>query len=179
MSVLLRSTTTDALDAEGLAELFLAEKQRRAISRTIGEELRRAREEVGWSRVELADRLPSGVGDRTLLSYEHGTRQLTFLRFLEICWVLGVDPLSLARLALQRARLQLHKMAIRVDLRAMSRDHSDTYRPMLQWARNTLNEHPDGVIELEPIVVKHLALSVGCDYRGLINHLSRFIPDDY
>ncbi len=110
---------------------------------------------------------------------QYGSRQLTFVRFLEICWALGVDPASVVRLALQRSRLQLRKMAIRVDLRALSTDQSDTYRPILPWARNTLNEHPDGVVELDPIVVKHLANSVGCDYLGLVNHLARFIPDDY
>lgn len=150
----------------------------KAIQKAVGEELRRAREARGWSRVELADRLPSGIGDRTVLSYEHGTRELSFLRLLEICWALDVDLTSLVRTALQRARINLDKQAIHVDLRALSRDESVTYRSMVQWARNALNEYPDGTIELEPVVVKHLALSVGCDYHGLINHLARYIPDE-
>lgn len=41
----------------------------RTISRAIGEELRRAREATGWSRGQLVAQLPSGIGDRTLLSY--------------------------------------------------------------------------------------------------------------
>lgn len=168
----------DTLWAESLAEDFTSERWNNAISRALGEELRRAREERGLSRVELAAMLPSGIGERTLLSYEHGTRRLTFLRFLEIGWALGVDPLALARQALQRARIQLDKLTLRVDLRALTRDESSTYRSVVQWARNTLNDHPDGVVEVEPVVVRHLAYSVGCDHRGLINHLARFIPDD-
>jgi ribosome-binding protein aMBF1 (putative translation factor) len=49
------------------------EATEKVISRAIGEELRRAREATGWSRLQLVSRLPSGIGDRTLLSYEHGT----------------------------------------------------------------------------------------------------------
>jgi hypothetical protein len=162
----------------GKAKNVAHERLTKAIRRALGGELRRAREACGLSRVELADQLPSGIGDRTLLSYEHGTREMTFLRFLEICWVLAVDPMSVARAALQRARINLDKQSIHVDLRALSRDESITYRSMVQWARNALNEFPDGTVELEPVVVKHLALSSGCDYHGLVNHLARYIPDE-
>jgi len=61
----------------------------KVISRALGEELRRAREALGWSRGHLVARLPSGIGERTLLSYEHGTRHLTALRFVELCRALG------------------------------------------------------------------------------------------
>jgi len=57
----------------------------KAISRALGEELRREREALGWSRAQLVARLPSGIGDRTLLSYEHGTRHSTALWLIEIC----------------------------------------------------------------------------------------------
>jgi ribosome-binding protein aMBF1 (putative translation factor) len=51
----------------------------KVISRAIGEELRRAREAAGWSRLQLVSRLPSGIGDRTLLSYEPAPRGALFL----------------------------------------------------------------------------------------------------
>ncbi len=50
----------------------------RAISRAVGEELRRAREAKGWSRAQLVGMLPSGIGDRTLLSYEPAPRGALF-----------------------------------------------------------------------------------------------------
>lgn len=62
----------------------------KVISRAVGEEMRRTREAKGWSRNYLVTRLPSGIGARTLLSYEHGTRHLTLLRFIEVCRALGV-----------------------------------------------------------------------------------------
>lgn len=151
----------------------------KAISRAIGEELRRAREACGWSRLQLVSRLPSGIGDRTLLSYEHGTRHPTALRLIEICHALGVDMPTLARRALQRARVHLENLALQVDLRALMNDKNHIYRPMVQWARNALNEHPDGVVEVVPVAVRNLALFVGCPYDDLVNHLARFTPDDY
>jgi transcriptional regulator with XRE-family HTH domain len=149
----------------------------KAISRAIGAELRRAREACGWSRIQLTARLPSGIGERTLLSYEHGTRQMTALRLIEICHALGTDMPTLVRRALQQARIHLENLPLQVDLRALINNGSDTYRPMVQWARNTLNEHPDGIVEVLPVAVRNLALFVGCTYRDLVNHLARFTPD--
>jgi transcriptional regulator with XRE-family HTH domain len=148
----------------------------RAIARAVGDELREARNGQGWSRVGLVAELPSGIGERTLLSYEHGTRHLTVVRLIEICHVLGVDAPALLRDALQRARIHLENLSIRVDLNALVKDANDRYRPMLQWARNALNEHPSGITEVEPAVVKNLALFVGCDYTALAKYLARFIP---
>jgi transcriptional regulator with XRE-family HTH domain len=150
----------------------------KAISRTIGEELRRAREALGWSRVQLVAQLPSGIGDRTLLSYEHGTRHLTVLRFIEICRELGVAPSTLLNQALQRARIHLSNLVLRIDLRFMLNDRSDKFRPMHQWARNKLNENPDGVVELLPSSVRELATFVGCRYEELAGWLARFLPED-
>lgn len=149
----------------------------KAISRAIGEELRRARETCGWSRPQLAARVPSRISDRTLQSYENGTRQPTAIRLIEICYAMGVDMPSLMRRALQRARIHLQNMAIQIDLYALMNDRNDTFRPMAQWACNSLNEHPDGVVEVAPAVVRNLALFVGCPYRDLVDYLARFIPD--
>jgi transcriptional regulator with XRE-family HTH domain len=153
------------------------EASEKVLSRAIGEELRRAREATGWSRWQLVARLPSGIGDRTLLSYEHGTRHLTVLRFLEICRALGFAAPTLLTHALQRARLELANLALQVDLRALLNDGSDTYRPMVQWAKNKLNKFPDGVVELPPSSLAELADFVGYPYQDLANYLARFTPD--
>jgi transcriptional regulator with XRE-family HTH domain len=149
------------------------------VGRAVGEELRRAREARGWSRAQLVAQLPSGIGDRTLLSYEHGTRNLTMARFIELCHVLREDPAKLLNRALQRARINLDSLVIRVDLRALLKDGSDTFRPMHQWARNTLNEHPDGTVELAPVVVQNLASFVGCPWQALSSYLARFVPNQH
>jgi transcriptional regulator with XRE-family HTH domain len=152
--------------------------EEKAISRAISEELRRARETQGWSRIQLVSLLPSGIGDRTLLSYEHGTRHLTALRLIEICQALGVDAPTLLNQALQRARIHLANLVLRIDLRFLLNDRSEKFRPMHQWARNRLNDTPDGVAELPPSSVRELATFVGCTYQELGNFLCRFLPDD-
>lgn len=143
------------------------------ISRAIGEELRFAREATGWSRLQLVSFLPSGIGDRTLLSYEHGTRHLTVLRFIELCRALGVAAPTLLNHALQRARINLQNLVLQIDLRFLLNDQSDKFWPMHQWAQNKLNDHPNGVVELPPSSVRELATFVGCTYTELANYLRR------
>lgn len=149
----------------------------KTISRAIGEELRRAREAQGWSRGHLVSRLPSGIGDRTLLSYEHGTRHLTVLRFIELCRALEVAAPTLLNQALQRARIHLQNLMLQIDLRDLLNDRNEKFRPMHQWAKNKLNESPTGVVELPPSSVRELATFVGCSYQDLAGYLSRFIPE--
>jgi transcriptional regulator with XRE-family HTH domain len=153
------------------------EVSEKTISRAIGEELRRAREAAGWSRLQLVARLPSGIGDRTLLSYEHGTRHLTVLRFIEICRALSVAAPTLLNQALQRARIHLQNLVLQIDLRHLLNDRNERFRPMHQWARNKLTENPDGVVELPPSSVRELATFVGCTYHELADYLARFIPE--
>lgn len=155
------------------------EKTRDAFARAIGEELRRAREAHGWSRVQLSRRLPPGYGDRTILGYEHGTQRLFLDKLVELCVVLRVDPGTIITRGLGRAKLYLEHLSLHVDLNALLDDNrgSGTFGPMRQWARNTLNEHPDGIVEIEPTVVRNLALFIGCSHEALANYLARFTPD--
>lgn len=149
----------------------------KTISRAIGEELRRAREALGWSRGHLVSLLPSGIGDRTLLSYEHGTRHLTVLRLVELSRALGVAAPTLLNQALQRARIHLQNLVLLIDLKHLLNDRNEKFRPMHQWARNKLNEHPEGVVEVSPASVRELAAFVGCTYSELATYLSRFLPE--
>lgn len=160
--------------ATGGVEFDVAE---RAISRAVGEELRRTREAHGWSRGQLTTMLPSGIGERTILSYEHGTRHLTVLRLIEMCRALGVAADTLLANALQRARIHLENLDLRIDLQAMLGDDSDKFRPMIQWARNKLNETSNGIAELAPAALRELATFAGYGDRELANYLARFVPD--
>jgi len=148
-----------------------------AITRAVGEELRRTREARGLSRLQLVALLPSGIGDRTLLSYEHGTRQLSVLRLAELSWALGTDAPTMFARGLQRARLLVENLTLAVDLHALLGDERVTFRPLAQWARNLLNEQPDGIVEVEPAVVRHLASFIGCASTELADHFARFVPD--
>src|SRR4051812_34316958 len=95
-----------------------------AITEAVGEELRRVREARGWSRADFVKRLPSGIGDRTLLAYEHGLRHLTLSRLFELSQGLEVDAVVVMRRGVQRARLYLENLSLDVDLRALLDDSS-------------------------------------------------------
>lgn len=130
-----------------------------------------------WLVAVFVGLLPSGIGERTLLSYEHGTRQLTLFRLAELSWALEVDAPTVFARGLQRARLLVENLTFAVDLRAVLADERVRFRPLAQWARNTLNDHPSGIVEFEPAVVQHLASFIGCTQRELADHLVRFTPD--
>lgn len=146
------------------------------LSRALGEELRSAREARGWTRAELSVLLPSGIGERTLLSYEHGVRHSTFLRLVEIGQVVGVDAATLMARAMLRARHHAETLTLRVDLNKVCTDETDDFGPMRVWARHALVDHPGGVVEVVPLVAKHLAWVVGRSHRELAKHLLRFTP---
>lgn len=149
----------------------------KAISRAVGEELRRAREAKGWTRGFLVKRLPSGIGARTLLSYEHGTRHLTVLRFVEVCKVLEIAAPHALGLALQRARIHVNRLALWVDLRLLVADNTTQFRSMILWAHNKLIEHPAGIVEVTPSAVREMATMMSATAEDLAVYLTRFTPD--
>jgi transcriptional regulator with XRE-family HTH domain len=149
----------------------------RILSRAIGEEIQRARKALGLSRPQLSALLPSRIGQRTLLSYEHGIRHPTVLRLVEIGQAVGVDAATMLHRALLRAGDYVVTMTLHVDLHALLADKTRVFRPLAPWARNTLNENPEGVAEVDPPVVANLALFIGCRHRELARHLAQFTPE--
>jgi hypothetical protein len=111
------------------------------------------------------------------LSYEHGTRQLTVLRLLELAEVLEVPASVIVTQALQRARLCLRNVTVRVDLRRVLENTSVHYRPLVPWARNRLPGSVDGVVEVSPEGVRELAAVIGRSHGEMSAYLARFAPD--
>jgi transcriptional regulator with XRE-family HTH domain len=148
----------------------------KTIAKALGEELRRARETKGWSRAQFVSLLPSGIGERTLLAYEHGIRQLTVIRLVELCDALGVTPPGTLTLALQKAEVYLQNLELQVDLRLLLADHGNKFRSIFPWARNRLTEEPDGIIELAPSAVRELAAFIGYPHDDLAGYLAKFTP---
>jgi transcriptional regulator with XRE-family HTH domain len=151
---------------------------RRLVSRALGAELRRVREERDMSRAQLVELLPSGIGERTVLAYEHGAREMSVTRLLELCATLEAEPTSLVRMTLQRVEVGLDNLVLHVDVRALLHDPKPLYRPMVKWARNKLKRHPDGIVDVEPAAVRELADLVGCSHNDLATHLARFLPGE-
>lgn len=155
------------------------EETDRTITRVLGEELRRARDDLGWTRAELVSRMPSNVHVQTLAYYEQGLRQCTVVRLVEICKALGVSAPELLGLALQRAEIDLHNIALRVDLHALLEDKRTELRPLRRWARNRLADAPDasGVARLDRAVIDELALFLGFTRAQFVRYLVGFTPN--
>lgn len=149
----------------------------RAFARILGQEIRRAREERGWTRVQLVEQLPSGIGDRTLLSYEHGIRHLTVVRFVEISRVLGVAASDLLARALEKA-WDLNAFSIRVNLRAVLRDEKDGFEAVRNWAKKRLESNPSTEVLLPPVTIRELALVLGFSHAALAGYLTEFATQD-
>lgn len=147
------------------------------MSRAVGEELRQTREAKGWSRDKLVKRLPSGIGARTVLSYEHGTRHLTLRRFVEVCQALETTAPLVLGLALQRAQLYVDRLSLWVDLWQLADDNTAKFELMILWANNKLVEHPDGVVQVTPSVVREMATLMTVTAKDLATFLTEFTPD--
>lgn len=149
----------------------------RVLAKVLGQELRVARESRGWSRTELVGKLPSGIGDRTLLSYEHGIRTLSVARFVEICRALGVAASEILDRALEKAR-DLRAFSLKVDLRAILRDERAEFEPVRLWARNRLREDPNADVLLAPVTVREMAAVFGFSHAVLAAYLVEFTSGD-
>lgn len=148
------------------------------ITRAIGEEIRKARRSMGWTRLQLAERMPTDIHIRTLAAYEQGARQCAIVRLVEICLALGVAPTSLLGLALRRAEVDLQTIGMEVDLHAVIHDEQAELEPLRNWARKQLQSKPDGpgVARLNHSVIEGMALLLDFTRSELIQHLSRFTP---
>lgn len=64
-----------------------------AFARSVGRNIRRARQAAGLSKEQLADR--AGIHWTVLVSYEAGSGVPILETFVKIAWALGVPPASL------------------------------------------------------------------------------------
>ncbi|MDQ3401834.1 MAG: helix-turn-helix domain-containing protein [Actinomycetota bacterium] len=151
----------------------------RLMARVLGDEIRRARTAVGLSRAELAYQLAADIKERTIQMYELGTRQCTVARFIDICQRLDVAAPELLSRAMQRAKVDLHRLTVQVDLPTLLRDNSRDLEPLRGWAKNRLDASgQDGpsVVHLEPFVVRELAVLCGLTAWQFADRLGAFAP---
>ena len=148
------------------------------ITRALGEELQRARRQVGWTRAQLVQRMPSAIHIRTLATYEQGVRQCTVARLVEICHTLGVAATDVLGLALQRAEIDLQSIGLQIDLREVVRDDQAELESLREWANKRLADDPEGsgVIRLNRAVIGEMAILLGYTRSELVRHLARFTP---
>lgn len=148
-----------------------------AFARVLGHEIRRAREERGWTRAQLVEKLPSGIGDRTLLSYEHGIRHVTVCRFVEIIRTLGDSASEVLAKALERAD-DLRGRQLHVNLRRLVKDEKKGFESVRKWAKNRLAHYPSPIVLLSPHTLRELSVALDLTHTELTSYLIEFCPAD-
>lgn len=151
----------------------------RAIAGAIGQEIRRARSAIGWTRTDLVERLDSDIHIQTVAGYEQGVRHCTVARLVEICRALGVPAPELLALALQRAEIDLETTELRVDLHAIVRDEQPELTALRAWAHHRLRDDAEGTgtVKLEPAAIEIMADFCQMSHSALLRHLSAFTPE--
>jgi transcriptional regulator with XRE-family HTH domain len=142
----------------------------------LGQEIRAAREDRGLSRAELVERLHASIQSQTLATYEQGTRQCTVLRFVEICQAIGVSAPDVLTSALNKARVDLRTLTLRVDVSALaSTDDEGTISQLRQWAQNLLRWYPASpVAELTPAEIAQMAIVCDVAHEDMTTLLLNF-----
>jgi len=149
----------------------------RAFTRALGEELRRAREHVGWSQSELVARMPSSLHVKTLATYEQGIRQCTVVRLLEICRSLGVLAPDVLGRAMMHAEIDMQRTGLDVDLSALADDTRTEVRLLRRWARNRLANNPvSEIARLDGGAIQEMAAIFGLHLSDLVRQLEKFSP---
>jgi hypothetical protein len=142
-----------------------------------GAELRLERERQKLTRVQLLTIMGDPIGERALLFCENGRRELTLVRWVELCIGLDVDPTILLGLALQRTRYFLKNFPIYVHLPSLLRDHQPEFRKLDTWARyKRQRTGMNDVAKLTPAAITELADFIGSDRGRLAYYLAQFVP---
>lgn len=151
-----------------------------AARRAIGAELRRARDTVGWTRAELAARLPFSIHVQTIAGYERGSVQCSASRFVLLCETMGVPAPEVLAWAMQRAGIDLPTTGVQVDLHAVVHDRTPDLLPLRRWARQRLKDGPDssgaGVARLAWSAVQEMATMFGMGLDDFARTLVVFTP---
>lgn len=122
------------------------------VDQVLGNELRRRREELRWSREQLCARLPSGICVQTLSGYEHGKRAISVRRLWELCASLGCLPHEVLAVVDRRVAGE-HALpgdsstpaaAVSVELIRLATVRDPRLAPLRRWARASIQHQPHG-----------------------------------
>lgn len=84
----------------------MADEPASEFDQALGAELRAIRERKGWTRLQAVEALRAAtgveIGDRTLLTYEHGIRHIAAARLVELAAAYSVPATLIMSDALQR-----------------------------------------------------------------------------
>lgn len=166
------------MDGSNVCPVWAAAGWDESYQRILGEELRKLREQRGWTRRRLQTKLGLDVSLPTLTTYELGTRQVGAVRLVQICLALGEDIGEL----LARVHGRLGSATVDaatvdaacwvVDLAEAAECNDPRLLPLRGWARSRLAVGQSGTVQVYLSGLR--ALAVLCDVDVL--ELTRLLP---
>lgn len=132
----------------------------------IGGELRRLRNNRGWTLSTMCARLAADTGHeiacQTLASYELGTRTASVFRLAALCYTLGVRTVDIWSTVETELFGREGDDIVHVDLRKVAEiEHADL-APVRAWARTQLGGNT-WMVALTPLAITSLATVCGLD----------------
>jgi len=137
----------------------------------MGRELQRIREDVGFTRRNVAANLDGGMHHQTIYHYEYGTRDLSVIRLVQLAMLLGVYAPDVLAAVLQQSRVDLS--IVTVDPVAVLLDEGSPV-VLRHWAQ-PLAQQP-GPVRLTMAAVFELAAELDLDAPDLLDCLVRYTP---
>jgi transcriptional regulator with XRE-family HTH domain len=153
------------------------------LAQTLGNELRTARTQRGWTRKQMRAHLTSDntdgsendeVSQQTLATYELGTRRISVERLVELCAVLGQSPDQLLLRAITGAIGTDHADRVEVDLSTLARTGDPRLQHLRRWAAVRVRQRPASlppVQELDEHALAALAALAGTTSNELVHAL--------
>lgn len=145
-----------------------------AYARILGDELRRLRQQRGWTRRDLRKRVPGDLSLQTLATYELGTRACTTARLVEICLALDELPHELLARVHRRVFPADLDTGLHLNLHAVAYAQTPQLQPLRRWAAHHLNHHPtprNAAITLDQTAIEQLAILCNTTVPDLLTHL--------
>ncbi|MEV6905950.1 helix-turn-helix transcriptional regulator [Amycolatopsis sp. NPDC051071] len=145
----------------------------------LGEILRSARRERGWTRKQVRAAMCTNDDDlslQTLASYELGTRRISVERLLKVCAALNKQPDELLRRATTLAFSSDYDTRITVDLLELVHTTDPRLRPLQRWARVRAQQSPAGRTPVEELDANALS-AMACIARTTMYDLVRALRD--
>lgn len=151
-------------------------------ARTLGNELRTARKQRGWTRKQMRAHLAADadgseddeVSLQTLATYELGTRRISVERLVELCAALEQPPDQLLLRAITGAFGADHADRVTVDLSALVRTADPRLAHLRRWAAIRVRQRPAAlppVEELDEHALAALAALAGTTSTELVHAL--------
>lgn len=140
--------------------------------RVLGDEIRRLRKRRGWTRKDLNDRLQSEISLQTLATYELGTRQLSVVRFVEICVALDELPHELMARVHARVFIETPGNSVQLDLSHLAAEDDPALWPVRRWAADKLRADPRvTTVTVDRAALAFLATLCGVERGDLLGRL--------